>query len=107
MTDLPDNRASLARQMIARLEADHAAIVGHATMLAAALDFLATVIVVEEPNAGSAEVMISSLVGALVLGSGVASWASGLAATLTLMTEKGIDAGLLAWAKARLNARKE
>lgn len=93
--------------MIARLEQDHAAIVGHATMLAAALDFVATVIVVEEPNAGAAEKVIAGFVGTLVLTSGVASWASGLAATLTLMIENGVDAGLLSWAKSRLAVTKE
>lgn len=108
MTDKGDElRLTLGAAMIARLEADHAAIIQHASILAATLNYLATMIVLLEPNAGAAETFLASFVGGLVLGTGVAAPLAGLAATLTLMTEKGLDAELMSWAKARLFATTE
>lgn len=106
MTDTPplDQQPLNVEAIFARAEADHAAIAEHATLVGAALDFLATAIVLCEPGAGAAEAWVATFCGGLVAGTAIGLPFAGIASALTLILEKGLDAEFYSWAKARVAA---
>lgn len=96
---LLENRIALDR-----ISAD-LAVVAHSSFVDALLDFVARTVVIFEPQAGAAEMVVSGLVGGLVAGTVMGIPLAGAASTLTLLVEKGVDLAVVTWARARIAAQ--